>query len=75
MDTSTQKSTGLLEDCHRQDGAAVRGDPSEKKSSRGLWLWVGLIFTFSLLLWVAMFAASRHIDTREVPLATKGAKP
>lgn len=60
MNTSTPQFTG-----------------SEKKprSSRSLWLWVALIFAFSALLWAAMFTASRHIDTREVPLATKGARP
>lgn len=47
----------------------------EAKSSRSLWLWVGLVFAFGAMLWVAMFTASRHIDTREVPLAKKGAKP
>ncbi len=50
-------------------------EASTPKSSRGLWIWVGLIFAFGLMLWVAMFTASRHIDTREVPLAKKGAKP
>lgn len=47
----------------------------ETKSGRGLWLWVALVFAFGTLLWIAMFTASRHIDTREVPLATKGGKP
>lgn len=60
MDASTPSSTG--------------GQPSENKSSRGLWLWVALIFAFSAMLWAVMFTASRQIDTREVPLATKGAK-
>lgn len=45
------------------------------KSAFGLWLWVSLVFAFGVVLWAAMFTAARHIDTREVPLATKGAKP
>ncbi|HLP25986.1 MAG TPA: hypothetical protein VK477_09930 [Acidobacteriota bacterium] len=61
MDTTTPSSTGAR--------------PSETKSSRGLWLWVGLIFAFGAMLWAVLFTASRYIDTREVPLATKGAKP
>lgn len=61
MDSSTPQSTA------RQS--------EEPKSSRGLWLWVGLLFAFGAMLWVAMFTAARHIDTREVPLATKGARP
>lgn len=61
MDASTPTSTGAK--------------PNDKSSSRGLWLWVGLIFAFGVMLWVVMFTASRYIDTREVPLATKGAKP
>ncbi|HLP24724.1 MAG TPA: hypothetical protein VK477_03525 [Acidobacteriota bacterium] len=50
-------------------------DSSTQKSGRSLWIWVAALFVFGSLLWVAMFTASRHIDTREVPLATKGAKP
>jgi hypothetical protein len=61
MDAPTPPSTGP--------------QPSKTPSSRGLWLWVGLIFAFGIMLWVIMFTASRQIDTREVPLATKGAKP
>ncbi|MBX3737551.1 MAG: hypothetical protein KF715_12715 [Candidatus Didemnitutus sp.] len=54
---------------------SIASQTNESKSSRGLWLWVGVVFAFGALLWVVMFTASRHIDTREVPLATKGAKP
>lgn len=45
------------------------------RSGRSLWLWVIGLFCFGALLWAAMFTASRHIDTREVPLAPKGAHP
>lgn len=48
---------------------------STPTSGRSLWLWVAALFAFGALLWVAMFTASRHIDTREVPLAPKGARP
>ena len=75
MDTSTPTSTGRADDRHREDGAAVRGDPAGRKSACGLWLWVALVFAFGVMLWVVMLTATRHIDTREVPLATKGAKP
>jgi len=61
MDSSTPQSTAP--------------QPSSSQSSRGLWLWVALLFAFGTMLWVVMFTASRHIDTREVPLATKGGKP
>lgn len=54
---------------------SIASQTNESKSSRGLWLWVGLLFAFGAMLWAAMFTASRHIDTREVPLATKGARP
>jgi len=54
---------------------SIASQPNETKSSRGLWLWVGVVFAFGAMLWVAMFTAARHIDAREVPLATKGAKP
>jgi len=54
---------------------SVNGQPGGAKSARGLWLWVALIFAFSALLWAGMFTASRHIDAREVPLASKGARP
>lgn len=50
-------------------------ETSTPKSGRSLWFWVGALFVFGALLWVAMFTASRHIDTREVPLATKGTRP
>ncbi|MBI2512254.1 MAG: hypothetical protein HYV96_09750 [Opitutae bacterium] len=49
-------------------------DASTSKSGRSLWLWVAGLFVFGALLWVAMFTATRHVDTREVPLATKGAR-
>lgn len=54
---------------------SIASQPTESKSSRGLWLWVALLFAFGAILWTVMFTASRHIDTREVPLASKGAKP
>lgn len=54
---------------------SIASQTNESKSSRSLWLWVGVVFAFGLMLWAVMFTASRHIDTREVPLATKGAKP
>lgn len=42
---------------------------------RSLWLWVAAGFLFLGLLWTGMFIASRHADTRTVPLATKGGRP
>jgi hypothetical protein len=54
---------------------SISPESSGKKSSRGLWLGVALLFVFGALLWAAMFTAARHIDTREVPLASKGARP
>jgi hypothetical protein len=53
-------------------GHAKATDP---KAGRSLWLWVGAGFLFLALLWAALITASRQIDTREVPLATKEAKP
>lgn len=44
-------------------------------NSRSLWLWVAAGFLFLGLLWTGMFIASRHADTRTVPLATKGGRP
>lgn len=44
-------------------------------ASLGLWLWVAAGFLFLALLWTALFIASRQIDARTVPLATKEAKP
>ncbi len=44
-------------------------------SSLSLWLWVAAGFLFLAVLWTGMFYASRQIDTRTVPLATKEAKP
>lgn len=44
-------------------------------SARSLWLWVAAGFLFLGVLWTALFIASRRIDTRTVPLATKEAKP
>lgn len=44
-------------------------------SARSLWLWVAAGFLFLGVLWTGMFIASRHIDTRTVPLATQEAKP
>lgn len=50
-------------------------DSPTPRSGRSLWLWVAALFIFGALLWIAMFTATRHIDTREVPLTTKGARP
>lgn len=54
---------------------ATPAAPSSPSSGRSLWLWVAALFVFGTLLWVAIFTAARHIDTREVPLAPKGARP
>ncbi|MFZ5496865.1 MAG: hypothetical protein ACOZE5_16210 [Verrucomicrobiota bacterium] len=48
---------------------------SAEASARSLWLWVAAGFVFLAVLWTALFVASRRIDTRTVPLATRGAKP
>lgn len=73
MSASTPQFIGQTKAAHREDAAA--GSDSSAKAGRSLWFWVGALFVFGALLWVAMFTASRHIDTREVPLATKGARP
>lgn len=44
-------------------------------SSRSLWLWVAAGFLFLAVLWTGMIIASRQIDSRTVPLATKEARP
>jgi hypothetical protein len=51
-----------------------KASPAES-SARSLWLWVAAGFLFLAVLWTALFIASRQIDTRTVPLATKEAKP
>lgn len=48
---------------------------SAESSSLSLWLWVAAGFLFLSVLWTGLFVASRKIDTRTVPLATKEAKP
>ncbi len=69
---------------HREADAVGRGDPAgllrrsaprNDRSGLSLWLWVAAGFLFLGVLWTALFLASRHIDTRTVPLATKEAKP
>lgn len=57
------------------DSSTPKSMSEKPKSSRSLWLWVILGFVFSALLWAAMFTATRHIDTREVPLPKKGTHP
>lgn len=49
--------------------------PGKAGSSLSLWLWVAAGFLFLAVLWTALFVASRKIDSRTVPLATKEARP
>jgi hypothetical protein len=58
------------------------GRPEDRASSapaaKGgytLWLWVAAGFLFMGLLWTGMVIATRHADTRTVPLAGKEARP
>lgn len=53
-------------------GRPVPGEPAPA-SGRSLWLWVAAGFLFLALLWTAMILATRHADTRTVPLQTSGA--
>jgi hypothetical protein len=48
--------------------------PASPRAGRSLWLWVAAAFLFLALLWTAMFLATRHADTRTVPLQTKGGR-
>lgn len=52
--------------------SAPPGKPA--RAGRSLWLWVGAAFLFLALLWTAMVLAARHVDTRTVPLQTKGGR-
>lgn len=48
---------------------------SADRSAISLWLGVIAGFLFLGLLWAGMFMASRHADSRDVPLATQGGRP
>ena len=56
---------------------ASSAEPSGQAAARNwtLWLWVAAGFLFLGLLWTGMFIASRHADTRTVPVAKDGGRP
>ena len=57
--------------------SAEQPTPESQAARAGwtLWLWVAAGFLFLSLLWTGMFIASRHADTRTVPVPNHGGRP
>lgn len=54
---------------------ASSAEATAAASSRPLWLWLGALIAFLVLLWTAMFTAARQARIQSVPLATQEGKP
>ena len=69
--TTVKKASGV--DLAASDGPTggtlgSRGSAPGGRAS-GLWFWVAGAFLLVAMAWAAMFIASRHANTEEVPLA------